>query len=320
VQPEPEQAPDIGPWQTERLLADRYRVKACLRQSGSCHLHRVQDVFRDTSHLALRPSPKVLSREGGHEWFEHYCRNALSVRRHPNVLTCERMTHDGDMPFLIMEDVEGDWWDTAVSDGQLVELSRMLDVAWQVAEGLAWLHSQGQIHYNVKPANVLICNSGLVKVLKYGEVEARTRAFASPEQMAGEHPLTQATDVWSWAVSVLHMFVGRAAWPSGQKAPIALRRYMQSGSAKPGIALMPGTLAELLAKCFKSDPDERVIDMAEIAEAVKEIHASAASEAELPAEAFSAAGEGSSKRGASRRFDRHPDEKQRGGRRGRRSK
>jgi serine/threonine protein kinase len=185
------------------------------------------------------------------------------------------MTHDGELPFLIMENAEGVWWDAAIDQGGLVELPRMLDVAWQVAEGLAWLHSQGQIHYNVKPANVLISHSGLVKVLKYGELEAKTRAFASPEQIAGDLPLTKATDIWSWAVSVLYMFVGKAAWPSGRKGPAALRRYMQDGPARPGMALMPGTLAELLSKCFRFDPEERVIGMDEIAEALKEIHASA---------------------------------------------
>ncbi|MHC4789067.1 MAG: protein kinase domain-containing protein [Planctomycetota bacterium] len=242
-----------------------------MRQSGSCQLYRIQDVFRDTYRLALRPSHRVLARDGGREWFEQYCRKVVSVPRHPNVLMCERMTHDGELPFLVAEDVEGRGWDSAIIDAQLTELRRMLDVAWQVAEGLAWLHTHGQIHYNVKPANVLIANSGIVKVWKYGEAEGRTRAFGSPEQIAGNRELTPATDVWSWAVSVLNMFVGKVAWPSGAKAPLALRRYMRSGPAMRGVALMPGTLAELLSTCFHTNPEARPENMEQVAEGLKGI-------------------------------------------------
>lgn len=268
---------DGAPWEPDQLLADRYRVGVCIRQSGTCHLYRVEDVFRGQFHLVLRPSVRLLAREGWREWFERYCGNALSVPAHPSILACERVTGDRGVPFLVMEDAEGRGWDSLIFHGGLVELPAMLDVARQSAEGLAWLHSHGHIHYNAKPGNVLVCGSGAVKVWKYGESDVKTRAYASPEQLAGGRPLTPATDVWSWAVSVLHMFVGRTVWPSGADAPLVLRRYMQNGPAREGIPLMPGPLARLLAQCLKSDPDERVVTMDEIAEALKGIHTDAVS-------------------------------------------
>lgn len=272
MQPTPEQEKGQASWEPEQLLADRYRVKECVRESGTLQLYRVQDVFKNCLHLVLRPSPRILARAGGREWAEQYCLSVLSVPIHPNVLACERMDNEGELSFLVMENAEGRGWDSAIRDGSLVDLADMLDVAIQVAEGLAWLHGQGRIHYNFKPGNVLIGSSGTVKVWKYGEASGRTRAYASPEQMAGESRLTPATDVWSWAVSVLHMFLGVAAWPSGAEAGSALGRYMQSGPAKPGIAIMPGALGQLLAACLKEDPDDRLVTMDEIVEALQGIY------------------------------------------------
>ncbi len=265
MQPESEQPKILAAWEDQQVLAQRYRVKECVRQSGTCHLYRMQDLVRGVFSLALRPSPRTLAAQGGQEWFEQYGRTVLSVPPHENVLTYHGLAYDGGMPFLVADDVSGRGWDSAIYDGTLNDLRDMLDVAVQVAKGIAWLHQHAQVHYNVKPANVLICDSGLVKVWKYGESQAKTRAYASPEQSVGEEELTRSTDVWSFAVSMLHMFVGRVTWPTGSKVPGAFRRYMQTGPARPGIALMPGRVAELLAKCFRSDPAQRPGSMDEVA-------------------------------------------------------
>jgi serine/threonine protein kinase len=181
---------------------------------------------------------------------------------------------EAGLPFMVMEDADGRCWDEVIAEGTLVELPRMLDVAIQSADGLAWLHSQGRIHYNLKPANVLICRSGSVKLWKYGEPGAMTKAYAAPEQMAGK-PLSEACDVWCWATSVLQMFVGKVAWSSGPKARLALRRYRQNGPDRPAIARMPGALMELLATCLTEDPAERTIRMDEITELLEGIYRTA---------------------------------------------
>jgi len=263
-----------GEWAADQLLTDRYRVRQCVRSSGTCQLWRVADVFRQTAHLVLRPSPAITQRVGWRQWFELYCEQALSVLPHPNVLTAERMTGEGGMPFMVMECADGRCWDELITDGKLVHLPKMLDIAIQSADGLAWLHSQGRIHYNVKPANVLVCQSGVAKLWKYGEPNAMTRAYASPEQ-AGGKPLTEATDVWSWAASVLHMFVGKVAWREGAKAALALRRYRRNGPSRSGIALMPGALMELLATCLAEAPGERHMRMDEITERLEAIYETA---------------------------------------------
>jgi serine/threonine protein kinase len=259
-------------WESGQILSDRYRVRECVRQSGTCHLFRVEDIYRGTTHLVLRPSPRLLLKPGGKDWFEEYGQEVLAVPPHPNLLAPERLVYSGELPFLLMEDAEGKGWDSAIIDGDVTKLPRMLSVSIQVAQALAWLHDHDRFHCNVKPANVLICTNKVAKFWKLGDRAGKTRAYASPEQLAGATQLTGATDVWSWAVSVLHMFVGIAAWPSGPQAPIAFRRYMHTGPVRKRIAMMPPVLAELLALCLKREPADRPQPMSKVVERLEVIH------------------------------------------------
>ena len=115
----------------------------------------------------------------------------------------------------------------------------------------------------MKPSNVLLCNPGLVKLWKYGQPDAMTRAYASPEQLEGGE-CSATTDIWSWAVSVLHMFVGRVVWHSGPDAAGVLRRYVRSGPAVAGIPMMPGRLCGILEKCLRKDPRQRPAGIDEV--------------------------------------------------------
>ncbi len=252
-----------GVWELGTLLADRYEIDEVVKPSATCCLYRARDVFRGTGHLIVGPGRLACMQDGGLIWFEQFCQRSVNVPAHPNVLTPKKVEHHRKIAFLLMPDFEGKFWDAAIKDEDLLEAPAMMSVATQTARGLAWLHRQGCIHYNVKPANVVLCDSGFTKVWKYGETGASTRAYASPEQIAGEN-LTAATDIWSWGVSVLHMFVGKVTWPSGHLAANILERYLRSGPAVAAIERMPGPLVDLLSQCFHSDASERPADMKEV--------------------------------------------------------
>ncbi len=251
-------------WESEELLADRYEVLECLRQTATGCLYRVDDVFRGSHQLILGPGLQVLQKDGGIEWFERYGERTLGVAPHANLLVCRRLDRHRGVPFLVMNDVEGGFLDTAIEQGRVSGLLLMLDVALQMARGVAWLHEQNRVHYNVKPANAILSDSNVIKVWKYGEVEAVSRPYASPEQLKGGGSLAPATDIWSWAVSVLHIFVGRVVWKSGLKVPTVMRRYVRHGPARPELPPMPGRLADLVRDCLQEDPGARPAGMQEV--------------------------------------------------------
>ncbi|MFF3316173.1 protein kinase [Streptomyces sp. NPDC003035] len=181
-------------------------------------------------------------------------------------------------------------------------LARALDLAAQIAWGIDHAHRQGVIHQDVKPANIMVDVDAdwTAKVTDFGIAGARaaagesaavppgaslaasyggrTPAYCSPEQAdaaAGARvTLTRATDVWSWALCVLEMFTGGPPCLYGQTAPEVFAAFLESGGrAGPAVPAMPPALAELLHDCFAIDPDARPRGMAELATAVRRIHA-----------------------------------------------
>ena len=166
-------------------------------------------------------------------------------------------------------------------------LKRILDISIQFARGLHYAHEQGLIHQDVKPANVLLTIERKAKVLtaKVGDFgisgarvniakitngtnlsnsntivvkgHAYTPAYCSPEQKAGAK-LTRRSDIWSWAVSILEMFLGKLQWSYGSKVGSKCEDLFRKKMLTP----MPKKVKELLRHCFKENEADRPHDFA----------------------------------------------------------
>jgi WD40 repeat protein len=233
---------------------------------------------------------------------EHFLREAeVWVSRldlHPNLVFCYYVRVLGGLPRVFVEYVEGGDLAGWVESGRLFEggpgpaLGRILDVAIQFAWGLHAIHTQGLVHQDVKPRNVMMSPDGLAKVTDFGIARARaaasagdagglrpdvtalagTRSYQSPEQAAGQR-LNPATDVWSWGVSVLDLFLGRVERGFGPGALAALDRYVAEGGKDARCPAMPPAVAELLRRCFQARPEDRPRGLLEAAGALREVYA-----------------------------------------------
>ena len=98
--------------------------------------------------------------------FEQEARSA-SALNHANIVTIYDIGTSDSTVYIAMELVEGKTLREIVHDGPL-PVKRLLDVAFQVADGLAKAHSAGIVHRDLKPENVMVTRDGAVKILDFG--------------------------------------------------------------------------------------------------------------------------------------------------------
>ncbi|MFF8232204.1 WD40 repeat domain-containing serine/threonine protein kinase [Streptomyces caelestis] len=295
-----------GEWRDWRV-GDRvlgvYEVTGALGQGGMGLVHRVRHLGWGTDLAVKSPRPELFRDEADKERFVREAETWVGLELHPHLCGCHYVRTIGGVPRVFAEYVNGGSLRESIDEGRLYRgareevMGRILDIAIQMARGLAHAHLSGVVHQDVKPGNVLLDRQGTAKITDFGLARARhfgtrppsfgraadeatllvthgglTPAYASPEQVRGA-PLSRRTDVWSFAVSVLEMFTGAVTWGVGSAAGAALAAYRLSPPSDAPVASMPAALAELMERCLRERVEERPGDLAAVAGELAEVYA-----------------------------------------------
>lgn len=292
------EAPE-GRWQPGTVLLDEYEVERHLGAGGMGAVYLVRSRKTQRRFAAKRVLAKHLADERQRQSFLRELRTWIDLPDHPNLTACRFFRTVGEEVVIFAEYVDGGSLAEWVRDGRLyaggpaAALERVLDVAIRFAWGLSAAHEAGVVHRDVKPGNVLMTAAGVAKVTDFGLARAlgggaegvpgvayggMTPAFCSPQQRRRE-PLTGATDLWSWGLSVLAMFAGGAFWarkegPTGHLAARVLQAFLRRPAAETHLPPMPPQVADVLARCFRDDPADRWPTLAAAADALAEAYAS----------------------------------------------
>jgi predicted Zn finger-like uncharacterized protein len=286
-------------WHVGDVILDLYEVTDFLGEGGMGKVYRVRHRGWNVDLAVKCPRPQILKKPNAIEDFEREAEVWVNLGLHPNIVCCHYVRRLGSIPRLFAEFVEAGSLAEWIRDGRLYEggseraLERTLDVAIQFAWGLHYAHELGLVHQDVKPANVMMTSDGIAKVTDFGLAKATaaagqpvvdegrqnilvssggmTPAYCSPEQ-AERRLLSRKTDIWSWAVSVLEMFIGDVTWPAGSVAAEALEAYLNTGSDDLTLPRMPPRLASVLRQCFQRDRTARPNDMLEIAAVLQQVY------------------------------------------------
>ena len=270
------------------VVVGTYRIEHVFTGGGMGVVYRARHLVWDIDLAIKHPRAEFLQSAEQRRDFVNECETWSSLGLHPYLATCFYTREIGNVPCVFGEFAEGgalnDWIATrriyAGEDAAVV--ARIVRVATAMAWGLDGAHQAGLIHCDMKPGNVLMAADGMAKITDFGLAKAiagkggstlegwMSKPWASPEQMRRE-PLTFATDVWSWAVSVMEIFMGGIRWQSGPAAGAALEEFGERGRKAVGLPAMPTAVFELLARCLRNRPGDRP-GFVEIAEELREIY------------------------------------------------
>ena len=213
--------------QSGKMLTDpeqlgKYLIQGILGEGGMGVVYKGYDpqLARDVAIKTIRRS--LLAGKAGKELRDRFTREAQAEGRliHPNIVgVYEYQDDDSEMPFFVMEYVEGKCLKDYLSRGMHFNLDMSLYIITQLLSALAYSHKQGVVHRDIKPANILLLEDDSIKIAdfciakigasdftKTGQVMG-TPQYASPEQALGLNTDARS-DLYSTAVMLYELVSG----------------------------------------------------------------------------------------------------------------
>ncbi|GAA2990323.1 protein kinase domain-containing protein [Actinokineospora diospyrosa] len=270
-----------------QLLADRYRLTRRIAVGGMGEVWEAAD-----TRLDRKVAVKVLKPElcGDAEFLHRFrteARTTASIN-HPGIASVHDYGETASIPdgpqdtaYLVMELVEGEPLAAIVAKEGRIGAERTLDILEQAGHALQAAHERGYVHRDVKPGNILITPSGVVKLTDFGIAKAADAApvtrsgmvmgtahYIAPEQALG-HEAEPASDVYSLAVVGYECLTGRRPFLSENAVTVAMMHIRDIPPPLPP-DIPPGARAVIEATLVK-DPRQRYSSGGEFAAAVAAI-------------------------------------------------
>jgi len=273
-----------SPMKLERnsVFAGRYRILSVLGKGGMGVVYRAHDQQLDEDVALKLLRPEVVERDP--TLLERFKQELKLARRitNRNVLRTHDFAEAGGVPYISMEFVEGVMLKDLIQSRGALPAGVGLRIAKQICNGLEAAHSQGVIHRDIKPQNMMILpESGEVKIMDFGiarvsEVTAGeggltsdgtvmgTPDYMPPEQAQG-HPADFRSDIYALGVVFFEMFTGRL--PFVYEAPMAvILAHIREPPPSPSALnpALPATIERIVFRCMDKRPEGRFQHVSEL--------------------------------------------------------
>jgi serine/threonine protein kinase len=253
----------------------RYRIVGQLGVGGMGIVYLASDLRLDRE-VAVKVVRK--DRADGPGAFRQLEREAAAMVRAngPHVCSVYDLTEWDGRPCLVIERLVGDTLEARIASGR-VETMELLDIAEQLAEALEAVHRVGLIHQDIKPSNVFVTTTGLIKLLDFGLAEAcgvapndtafghrsarhsvlGTANYIAPERIL-RRPVDHRSDLFSLGAVIYEMTTGRQPF-AGASSAEALFNVLDS--TPPPIRTVtsgrPVAIGRLVRKLLEKSPERR---------------------------------------------------------------
>ncbi|WP_147066845.1 serine/threonine-protein kinase [Terrabacter aerolatus] len=256
------------------MLGERYQLDRRIASGG------MADVWAGTDSVLQREvAVKVMRPDADHERlfalrFRDEAVHSAGLM-HNNIATVFDYGEDDGLAFLVMELVAGEPLSAVLNQRGTLPPSEVRSIMGQAALALGVAHEARVVHRDVKPANIMVRDDGLVKLTDFGIARALdasghtqhgemlgTPNYISPEQALG-HAATGASDLYALGVVAHEMLVGRRPFDRGTPIATALSHVNEPPPPLPDD--IPEDLRDLIAECLEKDPEKRPVNAAAVA-------------------------------------------------------
>jgi len=262
----------------DRVLDQRYRIVEPIGVGGSSQVYLAHDesLRRDVAIKVLDPQAasdgnlrKLFVREA----------QALAKLSHPNVVGVHDVGEVDGLPYIVMEHVPGSSLKQRIERDGPLAVGEAVRLATEIASGLAFAHSRGIVHADLKPSNILLDDQGHAKIADFGIARMpqedastpqlfATAMYVAPERVEGK-PLSAGSDIYGLGLVLYEMLVGRPPFTSANPS-VLLRDHVVRQPVPPSHLRqsLPRELDAVVMKCLAKDPALRYMRASDVAKAL----------------------------------------------------
>ena len=253
----------------QHVLAKRYELLEHVGGGGMADVYRAHDTYLDR-YVAIKILHAQFSNDS--EFIGKFHREAQGAARlsHPNIVNIYDVGEEADKHFIVMEYVAGNTLKSKIQEKGHLSVEESLHIAKEIASALEHAHSNGLVHCDIKPHNILLTTDGRVKVADFGIARAVTAStmtysgdvvgsvhYFSPEQAKGS-AITPKSDVYSLGVVLYEMLTGELPFTGETTISIALKHLQEEPPAVRQLnPEIPTVVESIVSKAMAKNPDER---------------------------------------------------------------
>lgn len=275
------------------VLEGKYHLDIRLGQGGMGVVYKARHAYLKTLHAIKIILPDLVGNDP--QLVTRFRQEALAAAaiRHQNVVnTTDYGVINGNIPFLVMEYVEGESLHDLLAREKKLDPERALELISAICAGVGAAHHQGIVHRDLKPLNIMICNdkpnlSQAVKILDFGLakiksgellgsfIQAQTTGlmgspyYMAPEQWSDDEPDSRS-DIYSLGVMLYQMLAGDVPF-KGSSIPAIMKKHISDPPptfSEVGLDVSPEVEAAVL-HTLQKEPDKRTPSVEVLVEELK---------------------------------------------------
>lgn len=254
---------------TGKTIDDRYRLEKRIGSGGMADVYMAKDLLLDRVVAVKILHSNFCEDNDFIVRFRHEAQSAGKLM-HPNIVGIYDVGNDQGIHYIVMEFVEGITLKQYIQTHPAIPIDTAVRIAIEIASALEAAHANGIVHCDIKPHNILLTETGKVKVTDFGIARAINSAtvidkravlgsvhYLSPEQAAGDK-ITEKADIYSLGVVLYEMLTHHLPFEGETAVSIALQhmRGEVPRPAKINPAISP-MLEECVLTALQKDPEKR---------------------------------------------------------------
>lgn len=264
-----------------QMINDRYEIEKLIGEGGMANVYLAKD-----SILARKVAIKVLRGDlaGDEKFVRRFQREALSASSlsHPNIVEIYDVGEDSGNFYIVMEYIEGKTLKQLIKKRGVLTISETIDIMLQLLDALSTAHDSYIIHRDIKPQNIIVKESGLVKITDFGIAMALNNVeltqtnsvmgsvhYLPPEQASGKGS-TIRSDIYSLGILMFEMLTGRVPFKGDTAVSIALKHLKeQLPSVREINPVVPQSVENIVLKAAAKNQKNRFKDARQMADSIK---------------------------------------------------